>query len=177
MSPWISTARIWLPELLMATRTLCWHHAVSALRRSGHGPGEHLFPSDAVVLEASTNAWEMYDRLTPLVTSVTVAHSSTVKLLASARIKTDARDTLKLAQLLAARLVPSVWVPPHNVREIRTLLSHRRRLVSQRTQAFNRLHGLLQRHNLKQPEHQRFLTTVTDDAWWDQLPLTLAETL
>lgn len=33
------------------------------------------------------------------------------------------------------------------------------------------------RHNLEQPEHQRFLTTVTDDAWWDQLPLILAETL
>ncbi|WP_236601453.1 IS110 family transposase [Ktedonobacter sp. SOSP1-52] len=138
---------------------------------------EHLSLSDAVVLEASTNAWEMHDRLVPLVANVTVAHSSTVKLLASVRIKTDARDTIKLAQLLAARLVPAVWVPPHDVREMRTLLAHRKRLVAQRTQAFNRLHGLLQRHNLEQPEHQRFLTTVSDSAWWSQLPLTPVETM
>lgn len=103
---------------------------------------EHLSLSDAVVLEASTNAWEMHDRLVPLVANVTVAHSSTVKLLASVRIKTDARDTIKPAQLLAARLVPAVWVPPQDVREMRTLLTHRKRLVAQRTQAFNRLHGL-----------------------------------
>lgn len=34
----------------------------------------HLRPTDAVVLEATTNAWHLCDQLHPLVGSVTVAH-------------------------------------------------------------------------------------------------------
>ena len=94
----------------------------------------HLGPSDAVVLEATSNAWLLYDQLEPLVGSVTVAHPLAVKLIAAARVKTDARDTIKLADLLAANLVPAVWVPPVPVRELRALVSHRKRLVNQRTQ-------------------------------------------
>ena len=71
----------------------------------------HLSPSDAVVLEATSNAWLLYDQLEPLVASVTVAHPLAVKLIAAARVKTDSRDTIKLAHLLAANLVPAVWVP------------------------------------------------------------------
>src|SRR5437763_1435337 len=71
----------------------------------------HLALSDAVVLEATSNAWLLYDQLEPLVGSVTVAHPLAVKLIAAARVKTDSRDTIKLAHLLAANLVPAVWVP------------------------------------------------------------------
>ena len=39
----------------------------------------HLQPTDAVVLEASVNAWHLYDQLAPLVASVTVAHPLLVK--------------------------------------------------------------------------------------------------
>ena len=106
----------------------------------------HLGPSDAVVLEATSNAWLLYDQLEPLVGSVTVAHPLAVKLIAAARVKTDSRDTIKLAHLLAANLVPAVWVPPVHVRELRALVSHRKRLVNQRTQVRNRLHAVLHRH-------------------------------
>ena len=50
---------------------------------------EHLGPTDAVVLEATANAWHLYDRLTPLVATVTVAHAGAIKLIAQARVKTD----------------------------------------------------------------------------------------
>jgi transposase len=65
----------------------------------------HLGPTDAVVLEATSNAWLLYDQLHPLVASVTVAHPLAVKLISAARVKTDARDTIKLARLLAANLI------------------------------------------------------------------------
>jgi len=61
-----------------------------------------------------------------------------VKVIASARVtpalaggarETDNRDVLHLARALAANLIPEVWVPPLEVRELRALLSHRRRLV------------------------------------------------
>ena len=89
--------------------------------------------SDAVVLEATANAWVLYDQLTRLSGSVTVAHPLAVKLITAARVKTDARDTIKLARLLAANLLPAVWVPPIAVREVRALVAHRKRLVKQRS--------------------------------------------
>lgn len=65
----------------------------------------------------------------------------TVKLISTARVKTDTRDTLHLARLLAANLIPTVWVPPPPVRELRALVAHRERLVRQRTQAKSRRHA------------------------------------
>lgn len=78
----------------------------------------HLTLSDAVVLEATSNAWLLYDQLEPLVGSITVAHPLAVKLITAALVKTDSRDMIKLAHLLAAHLVPAVWVPPEQVREL-----------------------------------------------------------
>jgi transposase len=135
----------------------------------------HLGPSDAVVLEATSNAWVLYDQLHPRVSSVTVAHPLAVKLISAARVKTDASDTLKLARLLAAHLIPAVWVPPLSVRELRSLVAHRRRLIKQRTQARNRLHGVLQRQNLAAPVGKAF--AVGARSWWLSLELSAAERL
>src|SRR4051794_26961797 len=77
----------------------------------------HLVSTDEVVLEATTDAWPWHDELLPLVASVAVAHPLLVKLIADARVKTDARDALHLARLLAAGLIPAVWAPPVAVRE------------------------------------------------------------
>lgn len=75
-----------------------------------------------------------------------------VQWIAAARVKTDGHDTRKLARLLAAGLVPVVWVPHAATRALRALVAHRRRLLDQRTQARNRLQSLLQRHNIAPPE-------------------------
>ncbi len=55
----------------------------------------HLSLADAVVLEATANAWLLYDQLERQVASVTVAHPLAVKLIAAARVKTDTRDTIR----------------------------------------------------------------------------------
>jgi transposase len=135
----------------------------------------HLSEADAVVLEASANAWVLYDQLEPLVGQVTVAHPLAVKLISAARVKTDARDTIKLARRLSANLIPAVWVPPQPVRELRALVTHRKRLGKPRIQARNRLQGVLQRHNLQAPEGQAFARRARD--WWNSLPLSMAEQL
>jgi transposase len=135
----------------------------------------HFTHADAVVLEATSNAWLLYDQLQPLVAEVVVAHPQAVKLIAAARVKTDSRDTIKLASLLAANLIPAVWVPPQEVRELRALVTHRNRLVQQRTQAANRLHSVLQRHNLDPPPGMPFAAHQRE--WWLALDLPLAEKL
>ena len=80
---------------------------------------KNLVTTDQVVIESTTNAWHVYDLLEPLVERVVVANPIRVKQIAQARVKTDIRDTLILARLLAANLVLDVWVPPRHVREMR----------------------------------------------------------
>jgi transposase len=145
-------------------------------RRVEHGQLEawlrkHLNPDDRVVIEATTNAWHIYDLIEPLVAEVVVANPMKVKQIAYARIKTDKLDVLILARLLAANLIPTVWVPPMHVRELRSLVSQRRKLTQMHTQVINRLHGIPRpfgdsvshRHHLGHPKGKRFLPK--DCAW------------
>jgi transposase len=118
--------------------------------------GKHPLPTDRVVIESTTNAWHVYDLLEPLVAEVLVANPIKVKQIACARVKTDKRDTLILARLLAANLVPTVWVPPKHVRELSQLVSHRRRLVGMHTQIVNRMHSVAHRHHLNHPKGKSF---------------------
>jgi transposase len=129
----------------------------------------NLRPTDAVVIEACTNAWHIYDQVAVLVGRAVVCHPAMVKLIAAARVKTDGRDVLNLARLLAANLLPEVWVPPQEVRELRALLAHRRRLIKMRTMCRNRLHSILHRHNLKPPQGKVFATMHR--SWWQELEL------
>jgi hypothetical protein len=117
----------------------------------------------------------LVDQLQPQAGAVTVAHPLLVKLISAARVKTDTRDTINLARLLAAKLIPQVWVPPEEVRELRALLAHRRRLISNRTQARNRLHSVLHRHNLVPPAGDLFAPAMRD--WWQALALPFSERL
>jgi transposase len=117
---------------------------------------KNLSSTDYVVFESTTNAWHVYDLLAPLVERVVVANPIKVKQIAQARVKTDVRDTLILARLLAANLVPDVWVPPAPVREMRQLLSQRRQLVETHTQIVNRMHSVAHRHHLTHKRGKRF---------------------
>ena len=124
---------------------------------------KNLLPTDHVVIESSTNAWHVYDLLAPLVERVVVANPVKVKQIAHARVKTDVRDTFILARLLAANLVPEVWVPPAQVREMRQLLSQRRQLVETHTGTLNRMHSVAHRHHLSHAPGKRFNEKTT--AW------------
>lgn len=136
---------------------------------------KYLQSSDEVVLEATTNAWHVHDLLAPLVARVVVAHPYQVKLIAAAAVKTDKKDTLALAKLLAANLIPEVWVPPVAVRELRALIAHRRRLVSHQTAAKNRLNSALHRHNIVPPAGRLF--KQDNLSWWQELDLPPSEKL
>ncbi len=136
---------------------------------------KRLQKTDALVIEATTNAWDFYDEVVPLVGRAVVANAGKIKLIAEARVKTDKHDVLRLARLLAAGLIPEVWVPPIEVRELRSLLAHRRRLVKMQTMLKNRLHSLLHRHHLLPPEGDPFLPT--HQTWWENLAVSPTERL
>ena len=135
----------------------------------------HFQSTDHVVLEATTNAWYIYDLLQPLVARVVVADPAKAKAKMALPVKTDKRDTLGLAELLVTNSVPEVWVPPVPVRELRSLLAHRQRLVHQRTAAKNRLRNLLLRHHIVPPAGELF--AAHQRVWWDSLALAPIERL
>lgn len=101
----------------------------------------NLSAGDAVVIETTTNVWDIYDIVAPLVTRAVVAHAGAVRQIAEARVKTDKQDIERLLRLLIADIVPEVWVPPVHVRELRALISYRWRLVKMSTMIQNRPHG------------------------------------
>jgi transposase len=135
----------------------------------------HLRQTDVLVVEATGNTWTFYDEVVALVTRVEVANAGKIALIANTRVKTDKHDVMKLAKLSAAGLIPEVWVPPVPVRELRMLLSHRRRLVKVSTLVKNRMQSLLHRHHLTPPEGETF--SQANRAWWATLAVSATERL
>jgi len=135
----------------------------------------NLKPNDGLVVEATTNTWWFYDQSHEFVGQVLVADPRKIAWIAQTKVKTDAHDVMKLARLSAAGLIPLVWVPPLAVRELRSLLAHRRRLVKTQTMLKNRLHSLLHRLHLVPPAGELFATK--QQAWWESLQVSPTEKL
>jgi hypothetical protein len=71
----------------------------------------NLRPGDAAIIETTTNVWDVYDIVAPLVSYVVVAHAGGVRQIAEARVKTDKKDIECLLRLLIADIVPEVVGP------------------------------------------------------------------
>jgi transposase len=125
----------------------------------------HLRPADAVVIAASICVWDLLDQLAPLVASITIAHPQLSNLMPALRTSAGARDAIALARLHAAGLVPALWAPPPEVRDLRALTAQRRRLLDQRSGARTLLHELLRRYRLTPPGADRLAADRTD--WWE----------
>ena len=133
---------------------------------------KHLLPTDAVVMEMTTNTYLFYDTLVPHVGSVIAVHPPNVLLVTGVKVKTDKKAALTLAQLHAAGLLTGVWIPPVEVRELRAVIAQRAKMVRLQTQAKNRLNSLLHRTHRERPA-QPF--KPEQRSWWDALPLTTIE--
>ena len=71
---------------------------------------QSLAPTDRVVLEATGNALAIARILEPHVAEVVLAHAKQVRAISHAKVKTDKIDAKVLADLLAADLIPAVWI-------------------------------------------------------------------
>jgi transposase len=135
---------------------------------------KNLTLNDAVVIEMTTNTYAVHDALKPFVGSVTVVHPLYVALIVRAQVKTDRKAALTLAQLHAAGLLPGIWVPPVEVRELRVLVAQRNKMVRLSSIAKCRLHSLLHRKRVKAPEGIEIFSPECQD-WWDELELSSLE--
>jgi transposase len=132
-----------------------------------------LTPQDAVVLEMTTNSFQIHDDLQPHVLSVTVVHPPHVALITRAQVMTDKIAARTLAKLHAVGLLPPVWVPPPEVRDHRALVAQRSKMLRLSTQAKNRLHAVLHRHHILPPEGDPFRPGKHE--WWLGLKVSALE--
>jgi transposase len=128
-----------------------------------------LTKQDDVVLEMTTNTWQLYDELCEHAGLVTVVHPPHVALITRSLVMNDKIAASILARLLAKGLLVGIWVPPQEVRELRGLVAQRKKMTGLATQAKNRLHAVLQRHHLVPPEGNPF--HASQQRWWLTLPL------
>ena len=128
-----------------------------------------LTKRDEVVLEMTTNTWQLYDELCHHAGSVLVVHPPHVALITRSQVMNDKIAASILARLLAKRLLVGVWVPPQEIRELRGLVAQRKKMTNLATQAKNRLHAVLQRHHWLPPEGNPFHASQKE--WWLTLPM------
>jgi transposase len=136
---------------------------------------KNLTKQDEVVLEMTTNTWQLYDELIQYVGKVTVVHPPHVALITRSQVMNDKIAASILARLLAKGLLVGIWIPPQEIREVRGLVAQRQKLVRLGTQAKNRLHAVIQRHHLVPPAGNPF--GARNKEWWMSLSLGKLEKL
>ncbi len=130
--------------------------------------------TDAVVIEMTTNTWEVYDLLTPRAFNVLVVHPQHVKAIVEAQVKTDKKAAQTLAELLAANMLHGIWVPDEYIRDLRILTSQRRKMGRLGAIAKNRLHAVLHRHHILPPEGFELFHPDLKP-WWEALKVSPLE--
>ena len=127
-----------------------------------------LPPGTPVAFEAAYGWGWLVELLEELELEPHLVHPSRCKAIASARLKNDKVDAATLAHLLRADLLPEAWIAPQQVRDLRTLLRHRARLVRLSTSLKNRVHAVLADRGISE---DRILWTGPGRAWLADLAL------
>jgi transposase len=117
-----------------------------------------LRPDDTVIIEATGNTAAVYDVLTPHVGKVVVANPKQVRMIAHAKIKTDAIDAGVLAQLYASGYLPEVWMPDPGTAALRRQVTRRSQIVRQRTRLKNMIQAILHAHLVPSCPHADILS-------------------
>jgi transposase len=100
-------------------------------------------------VEMMSGAIWVHDRLRDAGWQIQIAHARKVRDIAPLACKTDKVDARVLAELCRRDLVPELWVPSLEDRELRERLRRRMHLVRMRASAMNRIFGLLTQWGLR----------------------------
>lgn len=122
-----------------------------------------------VAMEAGPTWYFLFDVLEALAIPVTLAHPQRTRAIAEAKVKTDKVDSAILAHLLRTDLLPTAYIPPRDIRDLRELLRYRAALVTLQTIVKNRIHGILLKHGYDCPYTDAF--GKRGRTWLHSLPL------
>jgi len=113
-------------------------------------------PDPEVVLEATYGWYWAADLLQACGAKVHLAHPLGVKMFGYQRVKTDARDSRNLAELLRMGRLPEAWLAPPAVRELRELVRYRAKLVALRSGLKAQVHAVLAKEGVRVPMSDLF---------------------
>jgi transposase len=113
-------------------------------------------PDPEVVLEATYGWYWAADLLQACGARVHLAHPLGVKMFGYQRVKTDARDSTNLAELLRMQRLPEAWLAPPQVRELRELVRYRAKLVALRSGLKAQVHAVLAKEGVRVPMSDLF---------------------
>ena len=99
------------------------------------------------VVEATGSWYWVADLFARSGIDLKLAHAKQLKAISAAKVKTDAIDSLTLAQLLRADLIPEAHMLDAELRPYRDLMRTRQRLVQRRTACKNTISSLLEQYN------------------------------
>lgn len=145
-----------------------------------HLLGEYDRSGMAVVYEAGFLGFWLRDRLVGWGVNCLVTAPSLLPVESGNRVKTDRRDSRKLAYLLSRQMVKPIWVPSLEERYHRQVIRRRRQLVWDRVRVQNRITGELYFYGvnvpkprgrwsgayLKQLWHLRFRNRFIQESFW-----------
>lgn len=124
----------------------------------------------SICYEASCGYGTLYDQIRPLAAHVAVAHPGQLRLIYRSKRKNDRVDAEKLAKLLLLDLVPVVHVPKLDVRNWRSLITWRQRLIEKRVSTKNQIRAVLRESGLASPPGKK-MWTKKSIAWLKEQPL------
>jgi transposase len=113
-------------------------------------------PDPEVVLEATYGWYWAADLLQACGAKVHLAHPLGIKMFGYQRVKTDARDSRNLAELLRMGRLPEAWLAPPAVRELRELVRYRAKLVALRSGLKAQVHAVLAKQGVRVPMSDLF---------------------
>lgn len=102
-----------------------------------------------VAVESTMNWIPFYENLESLGCNVVLSNPLQTKAIAAARIKNDKVDSKVLVDLLRTNYLPTAYIQPREIRDLKELVRQRILFVEMRTRIKNRIHSVLFKNNLK----------------------------
>jgi transposase len=94
-------------------------------------------------MEATIFSGWIYDTLKPYAAVLEMGNPSMMKAISASKKKNDRLDARKIADLARCNLLPSCYVGPTEMRELRRILRYRNKVVQHVTQAKTQMSGML----------------------------------
>jgi transposase len=108
-----------------------------------------LTPECRVAVEAGVKSFWFYDQLIPTGCEVKIVDVKRFKIIYLSGKKTDKEDASKLLKYLRLNELPEIWVPPTQVRELRSLFRSHIGIQQSKVKIKNMVHGLVKQEGLK----------------------------
>ncbi|AEA46106.1 IS110 family transposase [Archaeoglobus veneficus] len=133
---------------------------------------ENIPGNRTIILEPTTTAINLARKLRKK-NEVLLSHPYKTKLIAESKKKTDRVDAKVLADLARTNFLPTAYLPPDEIMELREIIRERIRLKKLSTSTKNRIHSILAKNGIKydgnlfNSEGREFLNSLNNE-WIDR---------